>query len=347
MLDKFQEGLKIREEEYSPVLSYRTDGHLWYDPVPAYNQQWLPRDKRGNPIPEHRRVSFDPATAWTEDRWILCRRLSGDNLCRILFYKVCTFVWEHNDLHKDEVRERQEMLLQYVFRVDSVHSFKASLDDEVQVTSWDGKLFIWMTKDNIQKMFVETCMTGPLVAMFGREVQQYLLEHPDTDKIPAERMQFSVDSGRTSMGKKRVEQVYSQYVADDQDNDRMSQSSKRTRSPKRNPPWKQSSPAAHRDRDVDVRSQGSDRRGGDVRDDPDYYKLKEKLRKPAREEAQRLSYNPREGQPRGSMAKLEPRHYEHKSRDRNSRQDDDRKSNKSNKSRHDDHDYDRRSDRRD
>ena len=197
-------------------------------------------------------------------------------------------------------------------------------------------------------------MTGPLVAMFGREIQQYLLEHDDSDKIPKERMQFSVDCGRTSMGRRRIEQVYTQYVADDHDNDRMSQTSKRTRSPKRNlqrnPPWKQSSPAAHRERDADVRSQGSDRRIRDIREDPNYQNMKDNLSRPRGEDARRLSHDPREEQPRGSMArrsdyahsepsKLEPRHYVHKPRDRKSRHEEDRKP------RHEEYDRDRRTDR--
>ena len=111
------------------------------------------------------------------------------------FISFAHFLWEHNYLSKPEVQERQDTLLQQVFRVDSVSQFKSALDDEeVRVMSWDGTLFIWMTKDNIHKMFLETCTMGPLAAMFGREFQQYLLEHKGTTKIPKERMQFSVDS---------------------------------------------------------------------------------------------------------------------------------------------------------
>ena len=259
---------------------------------------------------------------------------------------MCTFIWEHNDLDKPEVRERQDALLKHVFRVDSAGQFRSSLDDEeVRVISWDGTMFVWMTKDNIHKMFLETCTMGPLVAMFGREFQQYLLEHPGTNKIPKERMQFSVDSGRTSMGNKRIEKVHTQYVADDHDDDCVSISSKRTRSPRRdlhrNAPWKQS-PSNRQD--VDMRSQCSDRRIRDIREDPNYQNMRDNLSRPRGEDPRTRNFYPREDHPRGSMSirgdyarsepgRLEPRYYENKLKERKSHR----------------HDYesDRRTDRRD
>ena len=186
---------------------------------------------------------------------------------------------------------------------------------------------------------------GPLVAMFGREFQQYLLERPGTNKIPKERMQLSVDSGRTSMGNKRIEKVHTQYVADDHDDDCVSISSKRTRSPRRdlhrNAPWKQS-PSNRQD--VDMRSQCSDRRIRDIREDPNYQNMRDNLSRPRGEDPRMRDFYPREDHPRGSMSsrgdyarsepgRLEPRYYEHKPKERKSYP----------------HDYesDRRTDRRD
>ncbi len=183
---------------------------------------------------------------------------------------------------------------------------------------------------------------GPLVAMFGREFQQYLLENRGTNKInkiPRDRMQFSVNSGRTSMGERRIEQVYSQYVADDHEDDCVSISSKRTRSPRRdlhrNAPWKQS----HSNRqDVDVRSQCSDRRVRDIREDPEYHKMRDNVSRSRGEDVRSRGYYPREEHPRGSMSsrgdtRLEPKYYEHKAKDR--------------KPRPEGYESDRRSDRRD
>ena len=312
------------------MLPYKTGGYLRYDDVPAYDLKWLPKDKAGNPNPEDLRQSFDPAKVWVEDRWMICRRLTGDDICRVLFFKMSTFVWEKNNYHKPEVRELQDALLKHVFRVDSVSHFRESLDeDEKRVMSWDGELYMWMSKADIHRMFLEVCTLGPLVAMFGREFQQYLLEHPDTDKIPSEHMKFSINSGRTSMGERRLNQVYTEKVADDHDDDCISISSKRTRSPRRNyrgAPWNQS-PSNRQD--IDLRSECSDRRIRDVRQDPNYHNMRESLtqphrdagrsrEQPPRDDQPRISVYPRDEPPRGSMSskggyvRSEPRHYEHK-----------------------------------
>ena len=329
MLDKVLEGLEIKEEDYSPKLPYRPDGYLKYDKVPAYNRRWLPKDKTGNPNPEEFRESFDPSKVWIEDRWMVCRRLCGDKLCRILFYKTCTFIWEHNNLERIDVRERQDALLKYVFRVDSLAHFRTSLEDnEVRVISWDATKFIWMTKDSVHKMFLEVCMMGPMVAMFGREFQQYLLENPGKQRIPKETMQYSVDSGRTSMGNKRLEMTHTQYVADEFDDDCISISSKRTRSPRRdmhhNAPWNQS--PSNRGQDVDMifiqRSDGRPMR--DIRGDDLY---RDDLSRPVgadprirghypREERQRDDMPRRGDYPRSQTRHLEPRYYEHKPKER-------------------------------
>ena len=156
---------------------------------------------------------------------------------------------------------------------------------------------------------------GPIVAMFGREIQQYLLEHKDTNKIPQERMQFSTNSGRTSMGRRRMDKGHTEpvYVPDDQDDDRISVSSKRTRSPRRDPhrhaPWNQS-PSNRQD--IDLRSQGSQRHFRDIREDPNYPALKESLSRPRREDYKKSrDHTPQDEHPRGSMS----------SRDYKSRQD--------------------------
>ena len=136
------------------------------------------------------------------------------------------------------------------------------------------------------------------------------------------------------MGNKRIEQVHTQYVADDHEDDRVSQTSKRTRSPRRDfhrsAPWKQS-PSTRRD--VDIRSQHSDRRIRDVREDPNYQNMRDNLSGPRGEDVRARNYYPRDDQPRGSMSsrgdyarsepsRLEPRYYEPKLKDRKPRPDD-------------------------
>ena len=70
VLNEFVKGLVFDKEEYAPILSVLYNGNLRYGKVTPYNQKWLPRAADGHPISEDKRVSFDPAPVWTEDRWI-------------------------------------------------------------------------------------------------------------------------------------------------------------------------------------------------------------------------------------------------------------------------------------
>ena len=91
VLDDFVKGLVFEPEDYAPILQVLYDGHLKYVKVTPYNQKWLPKDADGTAMPDEKRISFDPAPVWTEDRWIFCRRMSGDEICQILFYHLATF----------------------------------------------------------------------------------------------------------------------------------------------------------------------------------------------------------------------------------------------------------------
>ena len=289
-----------------------------------YNQKWLPKDSEGRDIPDHLRVSFNPATAWVEDRWLLCRRMSGDTICQILFYHLCTFIWQHNDLDPREVQERQDALLNSVFQVNNIREFKNSLNDTVQIMTWDGNLLVWMSKEQIHNMFLETCTLGPLAAMFGREFQQYLLVNKGTNKIPKVELEYSVNSGRTSMSDKRISTVQHEYLEDGRDDDRASQASKRTRSPRKGTfhkaPWKQSPTNRC---DVDMRDQYDDRRSRDIRERPDHGRLREDLRGPRGGDVRDQDFYPREGDRRNYTQSepepRQPRHYERRSKERDPR----------------------------
>ena len=167
---------------------------------------------------------------------------------------------------------------------------------------------------------------GPLAAMFGREFQQYLLEHKGADKIFKAKMQHSVDSGRSSMSQKRVEEVHHEYVNDDYDDDRASQVSKRTRSPRKTmtpfcgAPWAQS-PTNRRD--VDMRDQYDDRRPRDIRQRQDHDRVRDDVRGPRSSDVRDQDDYPRDGDRRkyaqSEPEPREPRPYERKSKDRQPR----------------------------
>ena len=105
ILNEFVKGLVFDKEESAPILSVLYNGNSKYEKVTPYNQKWLPKAADGNPIPDDKRVSFEPAAVWTEDRWIFCRRMSGDEICQILFYHIATFIWVKNKLSADQIHD--------------------------------------------------------------------------------------------------------------------------------------------------------------------------------------------------------------------------------------------------
>ena len=146
------------------------------------------------------------------------------------------------------------------------------------------------------------------------------------DKIPVGEFQYSVDSGRASLSKRRIRAVHSEPVDGHYEDDRASQTSKRTRSPRKMPysgaPWQQ---APERHQVADVRGYHDDRRPRDIRERPDYHQLREHHRHsgPRSTDVRAQSGYPREGEPRGSMGdrraytQSEPRsQYETKDRSR-------------------------------
>ena len=181
-----------------------------------------------------------------------------------------------------------------------------------------------MSVEQISVMFKEMCILGPLAAMFGREVQQYLLTTQQPNKIPVDEFQYSVDSGRASLSKQRIRAVHNEPVDGNYEDDRASQTSKRTRSPRKMPhsgaPWQQAPARRH---DADVRDYHDDRRPRDIRDRPDYDQLREQHGGSRSTDVRAHSGYPRDGDPRGTMGDRraythsEPRsHHETKDRSR-------------------------------
>ena len=53
----------------------------------------------------------------------------------------------------------------------------------------------------IDKMFKDILIFGPLAAMYGREIEQYLIQNYMPDLVPESDFAFSVQQGRTSVKK--------------------------------------------------------------------------------------------------------------------------------------------------
>ena len=100
------------------------------------------------------------------------------------------------------------------------------------IPTWDGKAHVMVKEEAMVRIHKEACIIGPLAALFGREVQQFLMVNPDAKLILMTEFQHSVDSGRVSLSQQRVEaqRQDADMIIDDE---RASQSSMRTRSPRR------------------------------------------------------------------------------------------------------------------
>ena len=77
-------------------------------------------------------------------------------------------------------------------------------------------------------------MLGPLAGVYGREVQQILMQNEAPDKISMEDFAYSVQMGRAAIKLGVLRSSYQTHHAADHhsESDRQSQGTRRTRSPR-------------------------------------------------------------------------------------------------------------------
>ena len=286
-------GLTFQTEDYSPIMQWASNGNLIYQDVPAYDAKWLPRDANKKIVSPRKRISFNPAHAWIEDRWVFCRRMEGDLFCQVVFYYVCEFVWKKNDIHGKQRYNRQEAMLTSLFQIDDTEAWRNEYTKEesiVPVLNWKGDFIVHATRPVVNKIVGEACMLGPIAAMFGREFQQYLLEHRDRTTIRAIDMQKSVDKGRASLGSYDIKDLHTEAV-NKSTKGTTSKVQKRTRTPPRDQearghaqaPWKDnrrtSHPAHRRDnRREETMKKEYDARYQDIRYNPNFQRMQQQKR---------------------------------------------------------------------
>ena len=73
------------------------------------------------------------------------------------------------------MRGHQDQLIKTVFNHEDRRELLDKLSHPLTVETWDGKICAFMSADYVEKMSVEVCFLGPLAAMYGREVQQFLM----------------------------------------------------------------------------------------------------------------------------------------------------------------------------
>ena len=83
-------------------------------------------------------------------------------------------------------------------------------------------------------MYKEICLFGPLAGVYGREVQQILMQNEAPDKISMEDFAYSVQMGRAAIKVGVLRSSYQTHDAADHhsESDRQSQGTRRTRSPR-------------------------------------------------------------------------------------------------------------------
>ena len=200
-IDNCTAGLRFNPEPYAPTLKYFTSGYLQYIDVTPYDIKWLKWDKNREEVPESQREKFEPAEVWTEDRWIFCRRMAGDELCAVLFYKMATFIWRSNEIQGHDMREYQDALITHVFGYTYKDDFLPKLKSSLSVVTWDGKNQVRLDSEYIERMFKEVLLLGPLAAMYGREIEQILIQNYMPEMVSEDEFAFSVQQGRASIKK--------------------------------------------------------------------------------------------------------------------------------------------------
>merc|ERR1711873_367973 len=151
----------------------------------------------------------------------------GDDLCQVLFCHLATFVWKQYQMDDESLKWHPSNLINKVFGIQNVADFIWRKNNPQYVPTWDNKTRM-MDKDQVVSVHKEACIFGPLAALFGRELQQFLMTNPEAKLIKQRAFQHSVDCGRTSV---RVDKPLDAEM--DVEDDQASQCFKRTRSPRR------------------------------------------------------------------------------------------------------------------
>ena len=112
---------------------------------------------------------------------------------------------------------------------------------------------MYLPKKMMNELVGETCLLGPVAAMYGREFQQFLLTNKGETRIAVDEMEYSVNCGRASLSKKKVEELLKEDMQLYTWGNRSSPASTRTHTPPRcqskqsGEPWKDTGRYSHRD----------------------------------------------------------------------------------------------------
>ena len=131
-------------------------------------------------------------------------------------------------MDEDVVWKHQSTLIIKLFGIFDVDDFIWRKNNDQWVPTWDNKIRVRMSKEQIISIHKEACILGPLAALFGRELQQFLMQNPKATLIKQQDMQYSIDNGRKAI-KETSKPNYARWG----EGDEHASSSTRARSPRR------------------------------------------------------------------------------------------------------------------
>ena len=118
-----------------------------------------------------------------------------------LIFKMATFIWRPNEIQGMEMREYQDARITHVFGDSHKDDFLPKVKVSLNVMTWDGKSRTMLEAAYIDNMFKEILLFGPLAAMYGKEIEQILIQNHMPELVSEADFAFSVQQGRTSVKK--------------------------------------------------------------------------------------------------------------------------------------------------
>ena len=98
-----------------------------------------------------------------------------------------------------DIQKYQDALITEVFGYHDKRDFLKYERQTTDVTTWDGKDRALISHAYLEKMVTEIGILGPLVAVYGREIEQLLMGPKLPDLIPEKIFSESVSYGRASL----------------------------------------------------------------------------------------------------------------------------------------------------
>ena len=79
-----------------------------------------------------------------------------------------------------------------------------------EASTWDGRYLGYMSPDHLSTMARWICIIGPLGAMYGRDIEQYLMQKDRISLIPEWEFNNSVDGVKWTLNKNALTKYYYQ-----------------------------------------------------------------------------------------------------------------------------------------